>query len=570
MALSDYIVTDDLTIILGLVAACLFLLHNLYKPQSLVHPILLGRQSDAARVRHPGESAIYRNYGTGMMGKFPVRPSKEQLVLLDLVKADSDAPRTLWSTRITNPELRDRVAAFGTGLINSTKLIPQESNVLLLLNDGIEFLIADLALASYAIPSFVLTSASLLSSVLESHPPSVIITDTSLLSALLELLYDSNDSARPTIVVVGAINNKEIPGSEQARLLRWEDIERSGAKSEKLPFASPNPRDVFTVSFFSSPSGELAGTQLTHENLTAGVAAVCNLLPMSTAMTPLDTVVSAFPMSTPYGRAVAYTAINEGTSFATLNSSKVFTENGDIPVADLADVLSVNTLPIPSPTVLFIKPQHLTSMTAAILGEARKSSLLYSVAWRHKNASLSEGYITKQSLWDRLMFDTARAKVLGKGAGTIRATIVSGGIFEGQSLVPARIALSVPVVHVHTHPLVAGPVFASHPLDLQTFPQEPASVSASASDAYAFAYLASVGPPAVNMEVKMMGVDDNAIENGADPCGLLYVRGPSVGRLLGSNDDASEDADQWVQTGQRAKVAANGTFKVAVQDSKSK
>lgn len=69
MPLSDYLVTDDLTVILGLAAAGLFLLHNLYKPQSLVHPILLGRQSDVARVRHPGESAVYRNYTTGMMGR---------------------------------------------------------------------------------------------------------------------------------------------------------------------------------------------------------------------------------------------------------------------------------------------------------------------------------------------------------------------------------------------------------------------------------------------------------------------------------------------------------------------
>ena len=69
MPLSDYLVTDDLTIILGLVAAGLFLLHNLYKPQSLVHPILLGRQSDVARVRNSGESALYRNYGTGMLGR---------------------------------------------------------------------------------------------------------------------------------------------------------------------------------------------------------------------------------------------------------------------------------------------------------------------------------------------------------------------------------------------------------------------------------------------------------------------------------------------------------------------
>ncbi len=69
MALSDYLVTDDLTIILALVAAGLFLLHNLYKPQALVHPILLGRQSDVARVRNPSESAVYRNYGTGMLGR---------------------------------------------------------------------------------------------------------------------------------------------------------------------------------------------------------------------------------------------------------------------------------------------------------------------------------------------------------------------------------------------------------------------------------------------------------------------------------------------------------------------
>lgn len=67
--ISDYLVTDDLTVLLGLIAATVFLLHNFYKPQPLVHPILLGRQSDVARVRNPGESAVYRNYGTGLMGR---------------------------------------------------------------------------------------------------------------------------------------------------------------------------------------------------------------------------------------------------------------------------------------------------------------------------------------------------------------------------------------------------------------------------------------------------------------------------------------------------------------------
>jgi hypothetical protein len=66
---NDYLVTDDLTVLLGLIAATIFLLRSLYKPSPLVHPVLLSRQSDVTRVRHPGESAIYRNYGTGMMGR---------------------------------------------------------------------------------------------------------------------------------------------------------------------------------------------------------------------------------------------------------------------------------------------------------------------------------------------------------------------------------------------------------------------------------------------------------------------------------------------------------------------
>jgi len=72
MGLSDFLVTDDLTVLLGLTTASIFLLYNLYKPQSLVHPILLGRQSDVARVRMPGESAVHRNYATGLMGRVRV------------------------------------------------------------------------------------------------------------------------------------------------------------------------------------------------------------------------------------------------------------------------------------------------------------------------------------------------------------------------------------------------------------------------------------------------------------------------------------------------------------------
>ena len=184
MALSDYLVTDDLTIILALDAAGLFLLHNLYKPQALVHPILLGRQSDAARVRNPSESAVYRNYGTGMLGRVstPISsiPAPCELVAVprasDQRSASPPRPRqtrcrcsshslvnqgepcvhlfartivTHSPKQITNPQLRERVANFGAGLATVAGLVPQESNVLLLLNDGIGMLPASSAHTPY-------------------------------------------------------------------------------------------------------------------------------------------------------------------------------------------------------------------------------------------------------------------------------------------------------------------------------------------------------------------------------------------------------------------------------------
>lgn len=70
--MSDLLRTDNLTVVLGVLVGAAVLAGTYFTPQSLLHPILLGRQSDVERVRKPGESAVYRNYGTGMMGRVSV------------------------------------------------------------------------------------------------------------------------------------------------------------------------------------------------------------------------------------------------------------------------------------------------------------------------------------------------------------------------------------------------------------------------------------------------------------------------------------------------------------------
>lgn len=98
------------------------------------------------------------------------------------------------------------------------------------------------------------------------------------------------------------------------------------------------------------------------------------------------------------------------------------------PTLDVTDILSAIKR-IPSPTVLFLKAEHIQSLTSSVINHAKKSSFIYPLAWRHKFAGLREGFLSKDSLWDRTVFDGAREVVLGKMAETLKAVVISGGVF---------------------------------------------------------------------------------------------------------------------------------------------
>ena len=73
---------------------------------------------------------------------------------------------------------------------------------------------------------------------MDSHPPSAIITHADFLPHLLELVYDVHESAHHTIIVVGEPDSK-IVHDEQARILKFDDLERQGAKLEAVQPSVP-------------------------------------------------------------------------------------------------------------------------------------------------------------------------------------------------------------------------------------------------------------------------------------------------------------------------------------------
>lgn len=91
---------------------------------------------------------------------------------------------------------------------------------------------------------------SLLSPVLEAHPPSLIITEAAFLPHLLELIYDSNESEHHTIVVVGDVATANLPQVQNVKILHWDEIEHQGASLDKP--ALPVPGELYVL-YLSSP-----------------------------------------------------------------------------------------------------------------------------------------------------------------------------------------------------------------------------------------------------------------------------------------------------------------------------
>src|SRR5258708_32283483 len=100
--------------------------------------------------------------------------------------------------------------------------------------------------------------------------------------------------------------------------------------------------------------------------------------------------------------------------------------------------------------------------------------------------------------------------------------------------------LSIPIVNAFMHLMSTAPVLASHPLDLQEFPAGPADGDPP---------IARCGAPTVNVEVKLIGVDDELVESGGDPRGELLVRGPSIGKVVVVNGEdyvhVGAEEDEW-------------------------
>ncbi|KAG9095237.1 hypothetical protein FS749_010827 [Ceratobasidium sp. UAMH 11750] len=498
---------DDVTLVLlsGLILTVTAGIVSRSEP--LAHPLVLGQQSEPSKVRRPTESAVYRNYGVGMYMPLPTRPKRDVLTVNNLLQGDAKNERTLFGTKC---------------------------------------LLSVLALSSFSVTPITISSLQLLNPVLSVHPPSAIIVQSSFLHILLEQLADEKENGLH-LVVIGEIDALAESHAHRTGiiLLRWSDILGSSSEVVTLETADlPTANDVFMISYYGDELGQPKAVQLTHQNMTAAVVSARGLFTVSSPVSLNDRILSSFSMNTPFGMAIALQALWEGASFVTKPNIGLFkSESEKVEDNIISTVASIK------PTLLFITPSELASLSHQVLATA-KGSFLYSLAWKRKMGALLEGNVSRTTPWDRVVFEDARIRW---SLADLRGVVTAGESSDPSTQAICSVAMSVPIARAHIHPLSASPILASHPLDLQRhFPAT--GGSRMSKDPL------HVGPPAPSVEIKLIGVSESDIEAGNDPRGEMLIRGTSIGTPL--SESSVPYPDGWLPTGERALVQSNGTFKV--------
>ncbi|WVR03122.1 hypothetical protein IAU60_000112 [Kwoniella sp. DSM 27419] len=572
---------DNLTVLLLTTLAILAIYHRFFStPQPLVHPLLLGKQSEVSAVRKRGETGIYRSWATGQGAPLTVRPASSVKVVKDVVTgpkaSKSNQQRHLLGVPLTDEGLTEIIRLLPIGLhllfpSTASASSSTPSPIAVLLPPSPTSALPLLLLALAAVPNeplIVLPSPRTLSPALKGagHPvPSIVVVQISLLEDVLEQILE--DCTKPVgVLVVGDPEKSAARLSGPARskgitVRWWEEVWDVAESPEagKLDVPEPSFGDVHSYFYVGDQADKSpVVVKATHMNFTAGIASLLSLFPADKRPSSLlrDTVASAVPLNTPLGLTIALASVWTGAGFNLIGDNKPVWDPEEIDHAAELEALGEAYVPGGRPTILFISPKHHHALIER-LQYTYTAHPFASVAARHKNHTIRAGHIDRDSLWDKVLWSGMRENVLGGVAGRrLRGVILVGDAPPPNALGASHLLLSLPLTRLHAAPYSTGPIFVTHFYDLQS---PGVSHILKEVDLWKAADRVHSGPPASNVEVllKGEGVDSAHDAQGRWIEGRVWIRGPSVLDVVSGR---AHGEDGWVETSDHAKVQPNGTF----------
>ncbi|CAB4412387.1 unnamed protein product [Rhizophagus irregularis] len=537
---------DTLSVILLVLIIFFTFLSIRDAPNPDVHPLLLTSQSDCAKVRNPGETAIYRASSSAHGMPLMTSPDKSIKIISDLFENGKKLGTDCLGFKDTNgfhwesyQQVAERVVNFGTGLIKSTELTPKSSSMFgIFMNSRPEWVIADLVASHYslitvAIPSIPLRLNDIISQINLTQIGVIVVSNDTL--PIIFSAAPSCASLKHVILTESSISSDQ---SEKAKALNlilttFKEVEELGSQS-KLEFVVAEPGETATIVFSSgTTSGEPIGIELTQENIVADVAGILSTIPNAQKIIPSDKHLSYLPLAYMFERITVLALLYSGASIAFYSgkSSTVLKEAEEV-----------------KPTIFTSTPRFLIRFHETIRQEYG-NQFLFERGYAFKLKHLRKGKLVTNSLWDMLVFN----KIKEKFGGQVRVIVTGAGPISQTILDFLRITVGCQVIQAYGLTQCSGAVTFNAFFDYQ-----PADRSGCDSH---------TGGPIPCNEIKLVNYEEKGytVEDKPNPRGEICVRGPNVMKGYYKRPEQTAqaiDSEGWLHTSDIGMILPNGTLKI--------
>ncbi|CEG66244.1 hypothetical protein RMATCC62417_02858 [Rhizopus microsporus] len=510
-----------------------------------IHPLLLNTQSDVSRLRHPGESAIYRSRMYPMNSPLCSTFERSIRTLADFYKeggfkkhgnADFLEQESGYASYDT---IRSKVERVYQGLRSVAKLVPQSKDessfVGIYANNSYHTVLTEIACHMHGLVTVPIL-ASYLSHILEKTKLRVLVTVESHLREVL--IHVSDIPTLKHIVVVGNISEADKDKAVKAgiELIAFNELEQRGA-DESYDDVQVVPNDIASIYFSSANEKSKHGVVLTHKNLLSSISSYLSIVPPAQRFTSKDRLMVNLSIDN-----VLRYVLTAVISFA--GGSIVFgSQSTDSNDADILSYLSM--IPQHKPTI-FVSNSWLLGQVRHLIESRYGKSFLYKRGYDAKKEYLEESRLVNDCKYDMLVFRNIRQTMFG---GNLRLIYIDNDDNSDPTLATfLRIVLSTQVIQTFNLPETSSSITASMFFDYNALPE-------------------ARGAPLPCNEIKLVDLPERALtaEDKPNPRGEIWVRGNNVFAEYYKDEQATSDvidSDGWFTTGYLGEMLPNGTLKV--------
>ncbi|WFD25555.1 hypothetical protein MNAN1_000515 [Malassezia nana] len=532
-----------------------------HRDQPILHPLILHKQSEASAVHLVGESPTYRNVNAPLGRDLAMRPQRRTPTVAALLAHGLTGEEASHVRRVMDASLsNDEVRTYATALMRGVEALLHTDAPTIVVCGFLDTAAAVMAAVAGAVANERARTILVPPGVAPTtRPPGIDLATTAAVCIGAPLLPVWADAG--LVIVRGS----DAPSDATAkRVMEWDDVLGAAPDNTPPPLpdlsrASNSELDRLGAQVYATLwDGQGAWLDMTHTSMTSAVTAWLSEFPADEVPRVGDLAFSDLLHARAVPAAVHWTLVL--TCLAT----------GAGITCDPPTEL-VPSAPALRPTLLFLSTQGAQYLEHRLWVPAT-GALFYPLMQRIHMHLLRSGLFPRGRLLDRWILQPERKAA---GVDGVRAAVLAGqGTAGDQTLLDAlRLYLGVPVMHAYvpaqlrrgSHAaLVTAPVCTSNMYDLQAFAPE------SVDDTSARCLAASVGPPCVSLELKLVRHTPAMAQHAAalqhlrtgghaeDPVGEVYVRGYS----LTVQDYDATTISPWHATGDVALMRTNGTLVV--------